>query len=101
MYRRVRDFIVSDEFAFYIHLRVVLVAVIVRTVFLDPTGIGIFLPSLMRVLLEGLRQPTRFDLLILLALVALSGNLHQTGIHHRAASGLKATLGQESIKALE
>src|ERR1700683_4741070 len=86
MQTRVGHVILSDQLVLGIRIHVVLVAVEALAVLLGPARILVFLPVLRRLLLPRLRRLASLHLVILVAAIALLGNLHNRGINHLVAA---------------
>src|SRR5512135_1316596 len=94
-----RHLIIANQFMLHIYTDMILIAVVVLSVLLGPTGIGIFLTFLL--LAPVLRSLSLFDLPVLFPAIALPGSLHYAGVDDLAFPGRKTFLLKKDFKFLK
>ena len=99
MNRRRRHLIVSNQLMLHIDINVILVTVIILTILLSPSGIGILLAFLL--LAPILRNLSRLDLSVFFPAIALPGSLNNAGVDNLPSPGRKSFLFQKVIKFLK
>lgn len=77
----------------------VLVVVEIHLVFHGPASIKVFLAKLVALLFPGLRNLERFDPPVFLTVVALPGNINETGINNLTGVGKDALIVKRLIEA--
>ena len=97
--RRVGHLVVADELMFSIDVDVVLVSEVRHLVLFRPTGVRVFLYSLVRT--PVFRRLAAFDLLVFLSRVALTRNLNEACVNNLALFRGETVRGNMLFKKIE
>jgi hypothetical protein len=79
----------------------VFVAIVVDTIFLNPSSVQVLLAQAIWVFLPAIRYPPRFDFFVLLVRVSLFRNWHKSRIDDLATTGLQSLGSKVLLKEFE
>lgn len=96
----IRNFASPDDFVFDISLHMILIAVIVLSVFLNPAGIRIFLPFLCLAPILS-RRISLFDRLVFVSRIELNRDFYYCGVDNLPFPRNKSWFGKKCIELVK